>query len=56
MTNVLVVLLFVVFSTHFIAEVFVKGDKLQNLLNNLAGIGLTLWFLIAIVGTFIFGA
>ena len=56
MTNLLLVLLIAIAATHFIAEVFVTNKKLQNLLNKISFIGMTLFFLIGIVGVFVFGA
>ena len=56
MSKLLVILLFVVFSTHFIAEVFVENKNLQRVLNNFAFVVMGLFFLIGIVGVFIFGA
>ena len=56
MSKLLLVGLLVLFSVHFISEVFVEDKRLQTLINNAAGIGLILWFLLAVVGLFLFGA
>ena len=56
MTKVLWVGLLMVFVGHFVAEVFVENKRLQRFLNNLAFVGLALWFLVAIVGVLLFGA
>ena len=55
MSKVLLVGLLVIFAGHFITEVFVENKKLQRLLNNLSFVGLSIWFLVAIVGVLLFG-
>lgn len=55
MSKLLVVLLFLVFVGHFTAEVFVEDKRLQTLINNAAGIGLILFFIIAILGSIFIG-
>ena len=56
MSKLLLVGLFVVFVGHFTAEVFVENKRLQKILNNLAFVGLVLWFLVAIISVLLFGA
>lgn len=56
MSKLLLVGLLVVFVGHFTAEVFVEDKRLQRLLNNLSFVGLSIWFLVAIIGALLFGA
>ena len=56
MTNLLIVLLIALFVLHFTAEVFISNKRLQTLMNNAAGVGIILFFLLAVVGLFLFGA
>ena len=56
MSRILFVGLLVLFSVHFISEVFVENKKAKKLLNNLAFVGLALWFLVTIVRVAVFGA
>ena len=56
MSKFILVVLVALFSVHFISEVFVNDNKTKKLFNNLAFIGLALWFPISMLLVFIFGA